>query len=289
MSSHGPSIFSTSRGLGSTPQRACASLPHPPMAEAWPALVHAADAWRTVLAFGLPPDWLRASAAAGNMLQAYRAELADLLHMDAYAPQASVETLIVGGEIVRLWCVLQSSPHLANEPLEGLVLTFPLHAAVDPLARRGLRSATLLLQMRAAVDNRDVDRETALHVAAAFCNPPIVRLLLQKMADANLKNRLGAAPLHFAAHSGDARVVCLLLEASATDLDARRSNDDPAHDGATPILLASEGNNVMIADRSSIRPPPLLLESMDMKIFLDSERVWGGLSGRRRGTRYEAA
>ena len=259
------------------------------MAEAWPALVHAADAWRTVLAFGLPPDWLRASAAAGNMLQAYRAELADLLHMDAYAPQASVETLIVGGEIVRLWCVLQSSPHLANEPLEGLVLTFPLHAAVDPLARRGLRSATLLLQMRAAVDNRDVDRETALHVAAAFCNPPIVRLLLQKMADANLKNRLGAAPLHFAAHSGDARVVCLLLEASATDLDARRSNDDPAHDGATPILLASEGNNVMIADRSSIRPPPLLLESMDMKIFLDSERVWGGLSGRRRGTRYEAA
>ena len=259
------------------------------MAEAWPALVHAADAWRTVLAFGLPPDWLRASAAAGNMLQAYRAELADLLHMDAYAPQASVETLIVGGEIVRLWCVLQSSPHLASEPLEGLVLTFPLHAAVDPLARRGLRSATLLLQMRAAVDNRDVDRETALHVAAAFCNPPIVRLLLQKMADANLKNRLGAAPLHFAAHSGDARVVCLLLEASATDLDARRSNDDPAHDGATPILLASEGNNVMIADRSSIRPPPLLLESMDMKIFLDSERVWGGLSRKRRGTRYGAA
>ena len=259
------------------------------MAEAWPALIHAADAWRTVLAFGLPPDWLRASAAAGNMLQAYRAELADLLHMDAYAPQASVETLIVGGEIVRLWCVLQRSPHLANEPLEGLVLTFPLHAAVDPLARRGLRSATLLLQMRAAVDNRDVDRETALHVAAAFCNPPIVRLLLQKMADANLKNRLGAAPLHFAAHSGDARVVCLLLEASATDLDARRSNDDPAHDGATPILLASEGNNVMIADRSSIRPPPLLLESMDMKIFLDSEHVWGGLSGRRRGKRYEAA
>ena len=251
------------------------------MAEAWPALVHAADAWRTVLAFGLPPDWLRASAAAGNMLQAYRAELADLLYMDAYAPQASVETLIVGGEIVRLWCVLQSSPHLANAPLEGLVLTFPLHAAVDPLARRGLRSATLLLQMRAVVDNRDVERETALHVAAAFCNPPIVRLLLQKMADVNLKNRLGAAPLHFAAHSGDARVVCLLLEASATDLDARRSNDDPAHDGATPILLASEGNNVMIADRSSIRPPPLLLENMDMNIFLDSERVSGGLGLRR--------
>ena len=157
---------------------------------------------------------------------------------------------------MRLWCALQSSPHLANAPLEGHALTFPLHVAVDPLARRGLRSATLLLQMRAAVDNRDVDRETALHVAAAFCNPPIVRLLLQKMADTNLKNRLGAAPLHFAAHSGDARVVCLLLEASATDLDARRSNDDPAHDGATPILLASEGNNVMIADRSSIRPPP---------------------------------
>ena len=47
-----------------------------------------------MLAFGLPPDWLRTSAAAGNMLQAYRAELADLLHMDAYASRASVESLI---------------------------------------------------------------------------------------------------------------------------------------------------------------------------------------------------
>ena len=165
------------------------------MAEAWPALVHAADAWRTVLAFGLPPDWLRASAAAGNMLRGYRAELVDLLHMDAYAHQASVESLIVGGEIVRLWCVLQSSPRLANAPLEGHALTFPLHVAVDPLARRGLRSATLLLQMRAVADNRDVDRETALHVAAASGNPPIVRLLLQTMSDANLQNRLGALAL----------------------------------------------------------------------------------------------
>ena len=69
------------------------------MADAWPALVHAADAWRTVLAFGLPPDWLRASATAGNLLQAYRSELADLLHMAAYASQASVESLIEGAGI----------------------------------------------------------------------------------------------------------------------------------------------------------------------------------------------
>ena len=103
--------------------------------------------------------------------------------------------------------------------------------------------------MRAFVDNRDFDRESALHAAAALCNPPVVRLLLQSMSDANLRSRFGAAPLHCAAHGGDASVVSLLLE-TAMDLDAQ------AHDGSTPILLASEGNHVMVADRSA--PPPCM-------------------------------
>ena len=122
-------------------------------------------------------------------------------------------------------------------------------AAVDPLAPSSLRAATLLLHMRALVDNRDFDRESALHAAAALCNPPVVRLLLQSMSDANLRSRFGAAPLHCAAHGGDASVVSLLLE-TAMDLDAQ------AHDGSTPILLASEGNHVMVADRSA--PPPFM-------------------------------
>ena len=226
------------------------------MAAAWPALVGAADAWRAVLAFAQPPDWLRASAATASMLRAYRTERAELLRVNV--PQASVESLIDGGEIGQLWCLLQTSPHLVNAPLEGHALTYPLHAAVDPLAPSSLRAATLLLHMRALVDNRDFDRESALHAAAALCNPPVVRLLLQSMSDANLRSRFGAAPLHCAAHGGDASVVSLLLE-TAMDLDAQ------AHDGSTPILLASEGNHVMVADRSA--PPPFYGA---VKVFLDS-------------------
>ena len=140
------------------------------MAAAWPALVGAADAWRAVLAFAQPPDWLRASAATASMLRAYRTERAELLRVNV--PQASVESLIDGGEIGQLWCLLQTSPHLVNAPLEGHALTYPLHAAVDPLAPSSLRAATLLLHMRALVDNRDFDRESALHAAAALCLRP---------------------------------------------------------------------------------------------------------------------
>ena len=154
------------------------------MGAAWPALVHAADAWRAAIAFAQPPDWLRASAATTSMLHAYRADRAERLRV--YVLKASVESLIDGGGIVQLWCLPQRSPHLVDAPFEGHALTFPLHAAVDHLARRGLRAATLLLHMRALVDNRDVDRASALHAAADFCNRPVVRLLLQTMSDVNL-------------------------------------------------------------------------------------------------------
>ena len=242
-----PHVSSCRRAVATAPTSRSARVLSPPMAAAWPALVGAADAWRAVLAFAQPPDWLRASAATASMLRAYRTERAELLRVNV--PQASVESLIDGGEIGQLWCLLQTSPHLVNAPLEGHALTYPLHAAVDPLAPSGLRAATLLLHMRALVDNRDFDRESALHAAAALCNPPVVRLLLQSMSDANLRSRFGAAPLHCAAHGGDASVVSLLLE-TAMDLDAQ------AHDGSTPILLASEGNHVMVADRSA--PPPFM-------------------------------
>ena len=84
------------------------------MGAAWPALVHAADAWRAAIAFAQPPDWLRASAATTSMLHAYRADRAELLRV--YVRKASVESLIDGGEIVQLWSLLQTSPHLVNTP-----------------------------------------------------------------------------------------------------------------------------------------------------------------------------
>ena len=111
-----------------------------------------------------------------------------------------------------------------------------------------------------------------------------MRLIRAGAQNVSVATASGRTALIVAAAFGYAQLLKKLL--MATDLDARRRYDDPAHDGATPILLASEGNNVMIADRSSIHPPPVIGE---YKPFLDSERVSGGLSGRRRGTRCRAA
>ena len=87
-----------------------------------------------------------------------------------------------------------------------------------------------------------------MHIAAALCGPQMVSMLLERMADVNVKSRFDATPLHFAAQQGHARVVTLLLEARAADLDAPRRFDDPRHDGATPIYLASEGNRLKVVE-----------------------------------------
>ena len=213
---------------------------------AFMALVRAADAWRTVLAFNDPPDWLRASGAVAYLLGAHRAALQDLLGMEPVCDvPASLLDLIDEGWTARLWYLLRKNPELANDPLDCIRLTYPLHAAVDHRSPSSLRTSALLLQVRARVDNVDDGGETALHLAAVFAELPIVRLLIQKMANVNAKSALDATPLHLAAQCSDVRVASLLLEARASGLDAQRTYEDPNHNGATPLLLASEKNKLL--------------------------------------------
>ena len=73
---------------------------------------------------------------------------------------------------------------------------------------------------------------TALGWAALSSDEPMLRMCLERGADANLKARKGSAPLHMAVWNADCpSIVTALLDAGA---EATATN----HDGKTPLQLA---------------------------------------------------
>ncbi|MDX1980213.1 MAG: ankyrin repeat domain-containing protein [Bryobacteraceae bacterium] len=86
------------------------------------------------------------------------------------------------------------------------------------------------LARRAVVRSQDAGGSTALHHAAAFGTPAIMRQLLDAGADIEAKNRFGQRPLHWAfAHR---ERTALLLERGA-------SINAQANDGRTALYLAA--------------------------------------------------
>ena len=81
---------------------------------------------------------------------------------------------------------------------------------------------------------QDAGGSTALHHAAAFSTPAIVRQLLDAGADIEAKNRFGQRPLHWA--FTDREKTSLLLERGA-ELNAQ------ANDGRTALYLAASQRN----------------------------------------------
>jgi ankyrin repeat protein len=81
---------------------------------------------------------------------------------------------------------------------------------------------------------------TALHSAAAAHGGEIVRLLLERGANPNVRQQGGWTPLHAAAQNGDAEMVRDLIEHHA---DPKARNDD----GKTPADFAAEKGHVDIA------------------------------------------
>ena len=118
----------------------------------------------------------------------------------------------------------------------GTCLSLDLDLALHGAAARGhAEIATLLLASGADVHDRDVERETPLHVAANYnSDAAIIEVLLAAGADPNARNRYGGTPLHVAARSGGPAVVKALLAAGA-DANARLGEDA---DGSTPLHLA---------------------------------------------------
>src|SRR5579859_4542752 len=72
--------------------------------------------------------------------------------------------------------------------------------------------------------------ETPLHYAATFGNPDAVRVLLERGADPNARNRAGATPLIYGAYNFE---KSRLLVEKGADVNARAQN------GTTPLMIAA--------------------------------------------------
>jgi len=97
------------------------------------------------------------------------------------------------------------------------------------------RVAQLLIDNpKTDLDILDAAGENALMFAALNQDQPLVKALIAKDAEVNKK---GWTPLHYAATSGDADIIDILIEESAY-VDAASPN------GTTPLMMAARGDHV---------------------------------------------
>jgi ankyrin repeat protein len=73
---------------------------------------------------------------------------------------------------------------------------------IQVLLRRGV----------AAIDERDSEGRTALHIATELGDEVLVRLLLGQGADTRVKDAHGRLALHYAVEKGQCEVVEMLLD-----------------------------------------------------------------------------
>jgi ankyrin repeat protein len=108
----------------------------------------------------------------------------------------------------------------------------PLHLGAT--GKTGLAAASLLLEARPDLEDRNYEGNTLLHTAAAAGCTAWASLLLEKGADPRARNWRAETPLHFAARND----LCDLAERL---LDAGAGVNDTTTDGDTPLHLAAKG------------------------------------------------
>lgn len=109
-----------------------------------------------------------------------------------------------------------------------------LHAAAEYGHPEIIR--TLVQQGKANVDRRDSDGKTPLHFAAEHGQLAAVKALLEVGARPNVRDNDGWTPLHFAADAESPEMVILLISKGA---DPNGINGD----GQTPVQVAAQNED----------------------------------------------
>ncbi len=146
------------------------------------------------------------------------------------ARQLNIFEAAAVGEDSRVLEILNDEPRLANAsnrdgftPL-GLAAFFGHEPVVKALLHKGAEIDTVMGSANA---------NTALDAAVAARRTEVVRLLLAKGAEVNVRAAGGYTPLHKAVFGGDLGMIRLLLDSGA-DLHARTD------EGKKPVDVASE-------------------------------------------------
>jgi len=108
---------------------------------------------------------------------------------------------------------------------------------------------------------RDIQNNTALHLAAWKDSLRVATFLVDEGADVSVKGEDGKTPLHLSAEFDSVKVAKLLLNKSRDELNARDNNNDTAlHLAAwkdslrVATLLVGEGANVSLKDKHGYTP-----------------------------------
>jgi len=136
---------------------------------------------------------------------------------------------------------------VANKTLRDHNGRTPLHLAAiaggSKTANQETAIVRLLLEKGADKEAKDRVGGTPLHRAAEGGHEAIVRLLLEKGADKEAKDQDGGTPLHWAARGGHEAIVRLLLEKGA---DKEAKDRVGGQGGGTPLHWAAGGGHEAI-------------------------------------------
>jgi len=166
----------------------------------------------------------------------HESEIADLLLERMVA--LTVYEAAATGKMMHLISNLARKPELVNaysddgfQPL-GLAAYFGQKEAVEYLIKAGAELNSV---------SKNEIAVTPLQSAVAGGHLEITRLLLEKGASPNVRERGGYTPLHTAAHNGDVEIVRSLIFGGA-DLEARSDKDE------IPLDMALEAGHNEVAE-----------------------------------------
>lgn len=152
---------------------------------------------------------------------------------------ASVDYYTRDGDTTFIRAIHKGNRELIAGMLDaGILIETPDSEGWTPLMHAvmlgDLSKITLLLDRGADINSvmeipdgeGDCLRDTPLHVAVYYRHEPVVRELIRRGADPNVKNRWSQTPLYYAIDQGELRLAELLVEAGADGFKLTNHGDD---------------------------------------------------------------